>query len=451
MRPLRSSVLSCVLAAAAGALGCGARSDIGSMCPNSVGTRVGASCGGGRAPALSGVVSTAPALDLFTARCGIVYVVVAGGPFRVAIRASFDGGESFGPPNLVPAGVEEPDHAEPVTTPIAADLDGTLYATAASSGAVSVYRSDDGGSVWHGPFTVGPGQPRPGNGPSVVANGDQVAVYWIDEAGGTLRVARSTDRGETFPAPPAEEDAPSFASWARLCLAGERGLLGTWIGCDGGSCANSAMQFGPAGLLGAWSFGGDLSIVDLGPGDAPALACAADGRGTIAWPVESDDFLSESMVVAPLIACGGIGSPLTVVAHTDAFYPSVVLGPKGALLTWLGGGYVTLGLDGAPSGTLHERPDFSGDGNPSVIQSACAWPDGRYLLISAAERTLGATRAIATVLAEDGSVVESHDLGTLMIDGNNGCAWAACDESGRAHLLWTSADDQAHYTTIDAP
>jgi hypothetical protein len=76
------------------------------------------------------------------------------------------------------------------------------------------------------------------------------------------------------------------------------------------------------------------------------------------------------------------------------------------------------------------------------------------VLISAAESTLGTdldtSRAIATVLAEDGSVVESHDLGTLMIDGNNGDAWVACDDSGRAHLLWTSAEGQANYTTIDA-
>jgi hypothetical protein len=95
-------------------------------------------------------------------------------------------------------------------------------------------------------------------------------------------------------------------------------------------------------------------------------------------------------VVAPLIECGGIGSPLTVAAGIlDAFYPSVALGPKGALLTWLGGGYLTLGLDGVPSGIVHDDPDLSGDGHPSVIPGTCAWPDGRYVLISAAESTLG--------------------------------------------------------------
>jgi hypothetical protein len=216
------------------------------------------------------------------------------------------------------------------------------------------------------------------------------------------------------------------------------------------------MQFGPAPstLAGAWSLGGEVSTVNLGSGDAPALDCAADGRGMIAWPVESDDFLEQSMVVASLSACGGIGAPLTVATGLDAFYPNVVLGPKGALLTWLQSGYLTLDRDGAPSGVVHSHPDFSGEGSGSVIQSACACPDGRYVLISAAENALGTgpgpTRAIVTVLAEDGSVVESHDVGTMMINGNNGDAWAACDGSGRAHLVWTGAGGQAMYTTIDA-
>ncbi len=129
----------------------------------------------------------------------------------------------------------------------------------------------------------------------------------------------------------------------------------------------------------------------------------------------------------------------------------MVLGPKGALSTWLDGGYVTLGLDGQPSGAVHDEPDLLGDGAGSILQNACARPDGRYALIAATNAPSATTHAVSAIVDADGAVVESHDLGTLMIDGNNGDAWVACDGSGRAHFLWNDTGEVARYTTLGAP
>src|SRR6185369_5960558 len=119
---------------------------------------------------------------------------------------------------------------------------------------------------------------------------------------------------------------------------------------------------------------------------------------------------------------GGVGPPATVVpALIDAFYPRLTLGPGGALLHWNeleGSGYVVLDRDGRPAGAVHERPDFKGNGKAALIASACALPDGRYVLFSAAERVydLSPTRAIATLLGADGAVITSRDLGPLDSD-----------------------------------
>jgi hypothetical protein len=101
MRAIGSGVLLCLLAAAAGSLGCGARTDIGVECVSDVGKRPGPSCGAGRARAISGIVSTDRALGVFTAQCGVVYVAVSYAPSQFTTSRtccqSWRGGSSPAP------------------------------------------------------------------------------------------------------------------------------------------------------------------------------------------------------------------------------------------------------------------------------------------------------------------------------------------------------------------
>lgn len=76
-------------------------------------------------------------------------------------------------------------------------------------------------------------------------------------------------------------------------------------------------------------------------------------------------------------------------------------------------------IPSTPSFLFCPRRDFDANGAHDV--PACAYSNGSYALLTAGNNTLdGPTRAIATVLTDDGKPVQ------------------ICDDRGRAHFFWTA-------------
>ncbi len=172
----------------------------------------------------------------------------------------------------------------------------------AASGPVAVYRDRTAAEVrdiyvsrlvddaWqpgvplHDDGWVIPGCPV--NGPSIVADGDRVAVAWFTAADNAprVRLAVSNDSGLTF-APPLEIAAGSLAGYVGLASLGDGSLAVSWVerGADGNNVVN-LRHVDADGVAGPVHIAGTTSQLRV----FPQLGFQ-DGSLYVAWTDESDE------------------------------------------------------------------------------------------------------------------------------------------------------------------
>ena len=100
----------------------------------------------------------------------------------------------------------------------------------------------------------------PVNGPSIVADGDKVAVAWFTAASNSpvVRILMSTDGGMTF-GPAVEIDAGRLSGYVGLTFIDDRNLAVSWVGRNGSG--KSALQLRTVSMAG--ELGEVLSIADI--------------------------------------------------------------------------------------------------------------------------------------------------------------------------------------------
>lgn len=235
------------------------------------------------------------------------------------------------------------------------------------------------GRDWGPPVAI---SRNPADGFSVAASPHgSVAVGWIDEEG--LRIARSTDGGDTFAPPesvPGADPVRSCVSRARYLPGGELLLLYR----DRGTSARreSVMAWGRgmtaperATLSGRpWpedacpTTGGWLSVVP-GPASAPAAVAAWETGEEISWAgLDTRGRLTGTGEVRT----GAVGGRWPVVV-ANASGQVCVSWKESATIQWQ-----VFGWDGTPLGVVQSRASLSPHAHTAVVL-----PDGTFLLIDA--------------------------------------------------------------------
>ena len=106
------------------------------------------------------------------------------------------------------------------------DRDGTIYLAShwGSPDRIQVFRSEDAGETWKGPFQASSENAKPWFYPNIEADGKNGLVLAYQEWGGDigLRFARSRDRGETWSVTPVHPSLNSGTAW-NPCLVAKGG------------------------------------------------------------------------------------------------------------------------------------------------------------------------------------------------------------------------------------